>query len=617
MTTLVAMFGVIAAWVVLSMALFGFGWALARGFGYRRFSAYDLVSFPWIGYVALLGVLQLWHLFFRVSSQTLVFVLVMGLPLFIVALRSNWKVISLRRGQSWWPPAIGAFAIAWLANRSLGANTLWDSGLYHVPFIRWANSFAIVPGLGNLHDRFAFNNTSLLLHAMLEVGPAPCLSAHIVNGLLCSLWVPVVVWSFQSILRGNRRAMIHSTFGVAGGVLVVTTAASSWISSTSTDVPAFFLVLAGCWQLLRLLVPLPEDRGYPEDDGLRIQPEIGFALVLLTGAVIVKLSSAALLITSVVLMTVVLKRRRGGTWWPRKAGTPAAFCLLLLLLWSCRGYVLSGYPAYPMTFLGLPVSWRVDPDVAALQRQMILTTARSPHSTHSTVDPSGGWLRRWLVEVVLYRAPVLIVLPTLIVLIATSALILTRRARDALSSPVVALILAIWCALIAWFVSAPDPRFAGHLWWMAAALVTGLVAQSVVHWESPRVRWGAVGLCAALLVVPLLHQMVLVQFRYRHQEGNRYSNRHAFQDFPWLTVDSFPGPLPKVTVERRATISGLEVLTPAPGLLCWSVSLMCTTPPSFDRRLRLRRSDHLEDGFSIDPGPDSDLQHHTGENGSQ
>jgi hypothetical protein len=615
MTTLVAMFAAIAAWVILFMVVVSFGWALARGLGYQRFSAHDLVSFPWIGYVALLGVLQLWHLFLPVSSLTLVVVLAVGLPLFIVSVRSNSKVIPLPRGASWWPPAIGAFAVVWLANRSLGPNTLWDSGLYHVPFIRWASSFAIVPGLGNLHDRFAFNNSSLLLHSMLEVGPAPGLSAHIINGFLCSLWIPLVVWSFQIILHGSRRSMFHAAFGVAGGVLVVTTAATPWISSTSTDVPAIFLGLAGCWQLLRLLIPLPKDQNSTEG-GFRMQPEIGFAIVLLTGAVTVKLSSAALLIASIVVLAVVLKKRYGGGWRALLLGMPTTFCLILLLLWSVRGYVLSGYPTYPMTFMGAPVSWRVDPDIAARQRQMIVSTARTSHATRTAADPDGGWVRHWLVEVVLYRAPVLIVLPVLIILTAASVLILTRRARDALASPAIPLILAISCALIAWFVSAPDPRFAGHLWWMAAALAAGLAVQPMVHWDSSRVRWTAVGLCAALLVAPLLHQMALVQFRYRHQEGSRHYGHHALHDLPWITVNTFPAPLPKVAVEPRTTTSGLEVLIPRRGFLCWDSPLMCTTPPSFDPRLRLRQSGRVDEGFSIDPDSGSDMPHPRGEDGS-
>jgi hypothetical protein len=338
--------------------------------------------------------------------------------------------------------------------------------------------------------------------------------------------------------------------------------------------------------------------------------------VLLTGAVTVKLSSAALLIASVVLMAVPLKRRRDGGSRPLTARAPRAFCLLLLLLWSCRGCVLSGYPVYPTTFLGVPVSWRVDPDVAARQRQMIMTTARSSHAARTAADFDEGWLRHWLVEVVLYRAPVLILLPALIVLTALSALILVRRARDSLSSPTIPLILAIAFALIVWFISAPGPRFAGHLCWMAAALVSGLVVQPLVHWESRRARSTAAGLCAALLVVPLFHQMALVQFRYRHQESSRSFGRHALQDFPVLIVDTFPSPLPEVVVERRATTSGLEILIPTRGLLCWGAPLMCTTPPSFDRRLRFRRPGRIEDGFSVEPASGSAVQHHRGEDGS-
>jgi hypothetical protein len=75
--------------------------------------------------------------------------------------------------------AVG-LVLARLALRGAGNG---DSGLYHEPLIRWSLEYPIVTGLGNLHVRFAFNQSYFLYAAMLGVGPLANLSAHLANGL--------------------------------------------------------------------------------------------------------------------------------------------------------------------------------------------------------------------------------------------------------------------------------------------------------------------------------------------------------------------------------------------------------------------------------------------------
>jgi hypothetical protein len=50
---------------------------------------------------------------------------------------------------------------SWIASRSMRPPTNGDSGEYHFNTIRWINAFPIVPGLGNLHGRLAFNQSFL------------------------------------------------------------------------------------------------------------------------------------------------------------------------------------------------------------------------------------------------------------------------------------------------------------------------------------------------------------------------------------------------------------------------------------------------------------------------
>lgn len=59
----------------------------------------------------------------------------------------------------------------WIASRAMIPPTNYDSGLYHLSAIRWINEYPIVPGLGNLHGRLAFNSSFFTYVAALNLYP--------------------------------------------------------------------------------------------------------------------------------------------------------------------------------------------------------------------------------------------------------------------------------------------------------------------------------------------------------------------------------------------------------------------------------------------------------------
>jgi len=595
--TLLTMGSVLAVWGLLWMVATGFGLGLAAVFRWRRLRPAERVAIPLLGYVAVLGLLQIWHLFFPVTTLTLAMVAGAGLTFFVVSTIRSSTEPGIAPLSSWLRSIPWLLIPVWLANRSLGPNTLWDSGLYHLPFIRWSTSFAIVPGLGNLHDRLAFNNPSLLFHAMLEPGSHLGLSAHLVNGFLCALWVPALVWSLRAVFEGRIADAPAAVFGITSTVMVTAAATTTWISSTSTDVPALLLAVAGCRQALLFLSDLEER---PHDG--RGRTGAALALVLLTGAAVVKTSNVVLFLSVAVVMLVARHRRIPSASRSSVMGRPAIFCVVLLAVWTGRGVILSGYPLYPATVAGAPLEWRIDPDTAGRQREAIRHTARSPHAARPEVGDEKGWFGHWALRVVLLRAPVLLGLPLLITACVGVFVLLTRRARDALKTPEAGLAIAVSTAIAAWFLLAPAPRFGAHLWWMLAGLALGYVVRSVLP-TSARTRPVVLAVASSLLLAPVVHQMVLIQLRYRHLPDGPYAGSSAWRELPFLTVEGFPEPVPKVPVTQRETSSGLDVLLPIEGFLCWDAPLLCTTPPSFDPGLRLRDPNHLGSGFTTTAKP--------------
>src|SRR5439155_14565770 len=91
----------------------------------------------------------------------------------------------------------------WLANRAIGPGNAFDSGLYHYQVIRWNHEHPIMPGLGNLHPNFAYNNSCHLIDAILQAGPWEGRANHIANGLLLLMWMWTVAISAARLVRGS------------------------------------------------------------------------------------------------------------------------------------------------------------------------------------------------------------------------------------------------------------------------------------------------------------------------------------------------------------------------------------------------------------------------------
>lgn len=71
----------------------------------------------------------------------------------------------------------------------------YDSDLYHAQSIRWIEEYGVVPGLGNLHERFAYNSAAFAVNALYSmkwllgrsrIRPAAFL--HCCSAALCWNW---------------------------------------------------------------------------------------------------------------------------------------------------------------------------------------------------------------------------------------------------------------------------------------------------------------------------------------------------------------------------------------------------------------------------------------------
>ena len=254
--------------------------------------------------------------------------------------------------------------------------------------------------------------------------------------------------------------------------------------------------------------------------------------------------------------------------------------VLILLVWTTRGYILSGVPFYPLALFHFSADWAVPLDKVRDEADRVYSWARAPRTPKSEVLGNWGWLLPWFQRVGKMIVDVIYPLVFgLVVLFATLTARITTVSKNLLPSRSDFLLLVPTVGgLIYWFVMAPDPRFAAALFWLFS-LGSVLVCLSHTRYLLPGGWFGvAAGVVFAGLYLPVARALV------RHPE--------LFRD---VSTTGFYRVATARLVERQ-TRTGLVVYTPEQDDRCWDSPLPCT--PFFNPNLRLRKGD-IASGFLV------------------
>ena len=487
------MLPILLTWITQTAALLGLGLALRRLLRLQTSGAEACFQSFWLGWAFTLAFLQVWHLGLPVSATATALLLVAGVAGLIWNGRGLRRLIQAPSRRWLWGSPVVLLAI-WLANLALAAPTNSDTGLYHLPTVRWLVSYPLVPGLGNLHGRLAFNSAHFLYVAALDVGMWVYRSQHLANGPLLLALMAQILWYVSESLRSPRSLSWHTYFHVLLLAPSLHEVISHNIASPSPDLPVFIVGVLVWGELLALW-----SGDLAEDECAERLLMLG---VLAAVGVVIKLSFAATAgVAGALAMVVWIRVYRAKAFHfsiLARAVVPAA---LLLLPWVARGVVLSGYMAYPSTWPSLPVSWSVPPARVAEEAMWIRSWARLPGLPWQEVLGRTDWVLPWARRIV--RA--FVVGPPASLAVLGGALWVWARRRDPLPpnhvpSP------WLWLGglvgvLGVWFFAAPDARFVGSTVWLLASGVLCLAL------DPARRSWGRLGL---LVVTGVMSCLALV-----------------------------------------------------------------------------------------------------------
>ena len=581
----IPMGSVIASWLLFFLLFVGLGLLALRAVGRRLSSGWLVLDCFWLGWSLTLAFLQLWHFAFPVNDAVLSILAVVA----AFMLLRQWPAIQpilgrLRQQRAY----ILAFALLllWFANRSLGMPIAYDTGLRDIQAVMWIDSYAIVPGLGNLFSSLAFNHSVYLYDALLDTAIWSGRSYRIATGLLLVVYLAYTTRSAISLWRcrdasGFRWSWVVALLSIPyvlfytvryGGIV-------HFLTDTVVDIIGFLT-------LIYMLDFLQDWHSKSSADNYQI---LRLAILISTGLAVKQTYIIYGLATAILALIVWI--RRGGFGLGRgnffRLLLPTIlFTCAVVFPWMARGVVTSGYIAYPHIIGRFEFDWTFPrADLEARQRTLARNTRQrgsEPDSVLTAHEWLGPWLRRFVSSAFATLMPSVISVGALFLYAVGLA---RRRCPDVAHRTIRLAVAPILAMLALWFFSFPEDKYASYLFWSLAA-ISVLLACFSWHDFPFRPRILSVFILAAICL------MYVVFLVIRDETGPLPAGPDDGFYNHWVTIH-----------DQFETDHGLIVNVPVFGFnQCWSAPLPCTPHPK--RNLRERVPGELGHGFRLE-GTDS------------
>lgn len=108
---------------------------------------------------------------------------------------------------------------------------LYDSDLYHGQSIRWIEEYGVVKGLGNLHERFAYNSSFYAVSALYSMKFLTGKSLHALSGLFAFLLSMKILDAVS--MKERAKKLLVSDFSRMGAIYYLTTICDEVVSPAS------------------------------------------------------------------------------------------------------------------------------------------------------------------------------------------------------------------------------------------------------------------------------------------------------------------------------------------------------------------------------------------------
>ncbi len=510
-------------------------------------------QFFFTGFLILSSIAGILSVIFPIDNKILFFVSFITLVLFLInfseiinVVKDAIKRIPLLNKFELFIVSLSVFFILTAVVHNI---TLYDTGLYHNQSIQWIRSFPVIPGLGNIHGRFAFNSMFFVISGLFTVQFKEILVFPL-NGLcyLVLFFKLVVLFKKEITKRVSWKATFYGLLALASLFILLPD-----LNSPSPDIICAILII----YLFAIIIDDAENR---KITGLF---KIILVNMLVFSCISFKLSS--LFISLIILMTLnqdILKRIL----------ISLGVSIIFLSAFFIRNYYLSGYLIYPIPGIDIfNMDWKIPLDSVLAMKSEIegfakIWTMPYPDVLNMKISE---WIFPWF-KLLNLNCKILLAINVLSIFSMTVMLL----KKDFFLAKIQFIILI---NLFFWFIMAPDPRFAYGFIIVGFSLTlsyTFKLLESASY--SGMHKYIRIGL-AGLLFLLLWKRIIFPTDTFRNP-------------MHWIFPASFE------TVATKTFKSNFEYLVPEKGDQCFNADIPCVPYPLENVVLRGER---VKDGFKV------------------
>lgn len=477
------MISVMAIWLYMLLTCYVTGFACIRAIaGKNRLREWNGVDYLYTGVAAVTVYAQIFSIFAGVGLvANFVLLFICGWCIWTCRKELPEQLYAVRQTFTLGKVIVALLLFVLFAYGASRGIIHYDTGLYHAQSIRWIEELGVVPGLGNLHSRLAYNSSAFCLSALYSMAFLGGQSYHCCAGFLAFLLALVCT---QAFYRGRPARPLLSDFARVIAVYYLLNVFDEMVSPASD----YFMVLLVFYIVIRWLeLTEREENSY-----------LPYAVlcVMCVCVLTVKLSGALLLLLTLKPAVMMIRENR-------IKDILKFLCLGIatVLPFLARNVILSGWLVYPFTAIDLfNFDFKIPKGMADYDAREIQVWGRGLKDVASYDDSVWQWLPQWIrgldntdkLFLVLAASGVLILLFLILYTIVW-------RRWELLSFLHIAGTLSA-CFLF-WLLSAPLIRYGCVFLWLTPVLIWGWIYLRC----SPGVD--RYKLCIALLVIVGIYKL--------------------------------------------------------------------------------------------------------------
>lgn len=430
----------------------------------------------------------------------------------------------------------------------------YDTDLYHAQSIRWIEEYGVVPGLGNLHVRFAYNSSVFALSALYSMKFIFGQSLHTISGFF-ALLLSVSTLDIMGSWKEKRFRL--SDFARIAAIYYLTMICDEVVSPASDYVimcTIFYLVI----EWLSALEASKEEK----------ESIVPYALLCVGGvfAVSLKLTAGLILILVIKPAYMLIREKR----W-KEIALYIGMGIVVIAPWLVRTVLISGYLLYPFPALDLfDVDWKISAAAATIDSAEIKTWGRAIYDASKVGMPIQEWFPNWFATTLSGTEKLLILadIGALLVLVGIAFWQIFRKKWQGLDFLLV--MAAVAASYLFWQVSAPLMRYGYSHVLLLVILTAGWLFDRMTI-QRKRIRQGfytLVILVGIVKLIPLVsyaasvgnQPFFLAQKDYGQYESASYEISGESFYYPLegdrIGYEAFPSAPTKMDIEFRG--DGIE-----------------------------------------------------------